>query len=244
MIARIAADLTQSAVSEVQRSHGQRGPQDLDEDETQAALVEAFRTVQGRFVWVPAKGQWVSARAAEALMPAFQRQLTRHPVAHPYDRQVLARMLVELARTDGEVAASEQDLLTDLIEGGMEALAKRPPLTAAELRTTSGGDTRVSLLLTAWTLALVDEDMANAERALLMTWADGLDLRPAQVVWVRNTSQQHVLEEALERMHTWGGHDSYARGQLYALAERLGMTRPEAEEAEAAFQRRSAENDR
>ena len=52
MIARIAADLTQSVVSEVQRNHGQRnhgrrGPQDLDEGETQAALVEAFRTVLG-----------------------------------------------------------------------------------------------------------------------------------------------------------------------------------------------------
>ena len=50
--------------------------------------------------------------------------------------------------------------------------------------------------------------------------------------------------EALERMHTWGGHDSYARGQLYALAERLGMSRREAEEAEAAFQRRNAESNR
>ena len=241
MLARIAADLAGSAVSEVQRQQGPRGSQDLDDDETQAALVEAFRTVQGRFVWVPAQAQWVSTRAAESLMPPFQRQLSQHPVSHPYDRQVLARMLVELARADGTVAAAEQDLLTELIEGGIEDLAQRPPLTAAELRTTSGGDTRVSLLLTAWTLALVDEQMDAQERALLMAWSDGLDLRPAQVVWVRNTAQQHVLEEALERMHPWGGHDSYAREQLYTLAERLGMTRPEAEKAEAAFQRRRAE---
>lgn len=241
LLARIAADLAGSAVHEVQRHRGPQGPRDLDEDETEAALVEAFRTVKGRFVWVPGKGQWVATRAAEALMPPFQRQLTRHPVSHPYDRQVLARMLVELARSDGDVAAAEQDLLTDLIEGGVEELAARPPLTAAELRTTSAGDARVSLLLTAWTLALVDEQMATPERSLLMAWADGMDLRPAQVVWVRNTAQQHVLDEALERMHTWGGHDSYAREQLYALAERLGMTRAEAEKAEAAFQRRHAE---
>lgn len=241
MLARITADLVGSAVTEVQRRQGPGGQDGLDEDETQAALVEAFKTVQGRFVWVPAQGRWVSTRAAEALMPPFQRQLAQHPVSHPYDRQVLARMLVELARADGQLASQEQDLLTELIEGGVEDLAERPPLTGAELGTTSSGDTRVSLLLTAWTLALVDEEMDERERTLLMGWADGLDLRPAQVVWVRNTAQHHVLEEALERMHTWGGHDSYAREQLYDLAQRLGMSRPEAEKAEAAFQRRKAE---
>jgi len=242
VVARMVADLAGSAVTGVQRRQGPQVQAELDDDETKEALVEAFRCIQGRFAWVPGRGQWVSARAAQALLPPFQRQLNEHPVQHPYDREVLARMLVELARADGQLAASEQDLLTELVEGGIEELTQRPPLTEAELRTTTSGDPRVSLLLTAWTLALVDEEMDDRERTLLMAWAEGLDLRPAQVVWVRNTAQDHVLQSALERMHTWGGHDGYARGQLYALAERLGMGRAQAEQAEATFQRRLAES--
>ena len=242
VVARMAADLAGSAMTGVQQQHGQHGTADLDEGETRAALVEAFRCVQGRFAWVPSQGQWVSARAAQALLPPFQQQLNEHPVHHPYDRQVLARMLVELARADGQLATAEQDLLTELVEGGIEELTQRPPLTEAELRTTTSGDPRVTLLLTAWTLALVDEEMDDRERTLLMAWAEGLDLRPAQVVWVRNTAQDHVLQSALERMHSWGGHDGYAREQLYALASRLGMGRAQAEQAEATFQRRLAES--
>ena len=238
---RMAADLAGSAVTEMQRRQGQADAHTLDDGEARLALVEAFRTVQGRFVWVPAQRQWVSVRAAEALVPPFQQQLNRHPVSHPYDRQVLARMLVELAQSDGRVAGPEQDLLTEIVEGGVRELGRRPPLTRAEMGKTSPGDTRTTLLLTAWTLALVDEEMDARERDLLLAWADGLDLRPAQVVWVRSTAQDHVLRSALERMHTWGGHDAYAREQLHALARRLGMTAAQADEAEADFQRRHAE---
>ncbi len=242
IVGRTASDLVYAATNEATRVSHQRADS-LSQDEVQAGIVAAFASVRGRFVWDAERGEWVSASAAAELMSAFQRQLAQHPATHPYDRQVLARMLVEVARADGRVAAEEQTWLTELIgpdQGSLAQLAQRPPLTAAELSQTSHDDVRVSLLTTAWALALVDERFDPGERSLLERWGQGLGLRPAQVAKARDAAAGHLLDEALERMHAWGGHDAHARQELYALAARMGISRQAAEQAEAAFQRRRA----
>ena len=204
-------------------------------------VVGAFLTVQGLFAWEPEGGRWVAASCMAERLPPLQQHLHSHPVTHPYDLEVLARMLWEVARADGSVSQQERDLLTEYTEQAVAHLAARPSLTAAELRETSEGETRLSLLLIAWVIALVDESESNDERSMLFGWSQSLGLGPAQVMWVRSTAQQHVLMESIEKMHTWGGHDVHARDELYALAERIGVSREDAERAEAAYRRRAAE---
>jgi uncharacterized tellurite resistance protein B-like protein len=242
-LGRMASDLVRGAMNEAQRATSQGGQPSLSDEEEREAVVEAFRTVQSRFVWDPSQRAWISARAAADLMSPFQRQLAEHPLTHPYDRQVLARMLVEIARADGKVETEEQTWLTDLLsadQAGLTELARRPPLTASELGATSAGEVRASLLISAWALALVDEHFDEREQTRLQAWSEGLDLRPRQITKIREAAQSFVLDQALERMQNWGGLDAHARDQLYELAARIGMSRKEAEAAEAAFQRRYA----
>ena len=176
-------------------------------------------------------------------MSDFEQLLAAAPIAHPYDRQVMARMLVEIARGDGRLSSEESTWLTEVITpdlGDVHALAARPPLTPAELSSTSQGAVRKSLLVLAWAMALVDEEMADAERALLAHYARGLGLPNAGVETCRKAAQTYILDQAMERMFTWGGHDEYARAQLYGLAERIGMPVHEAQQAEARHLRRKS----
>jgi hypothetical protein len=95
-------------------------------------------------------------------------------------------------------------------------------------------------LLLAHALALVDENLDPVELQALSRFGQGLELSPRDQEEIGQVARTWVLDQALDRMATWGGHDAHAREQLYALAGRLGMSQPQAEQAEARFLRRSA----
>ncbi len=237
---RMASDLAYTAMNEATRT---RSSNSLSRREQDQAVLEAFAAVQGQFIWDPQRAGWVSRDAAQELMSDFDQQLSTHPVQHPYDRLIMARMLVEIARADGVLSSEEQSWLTDLITpdvGSIGDLSQRPPLSAAELGQSSQGGVRDSMLLMAWALALVDEEMDAAEQRALQGFARGLGLSAQREDRVRRIAQGWILDQALDRMFAWGGHDQHARQQLFTLAQRIGMGEREALEAEARFQRRKA----
>ena len=237
---RVASDVARSAMTGL---HQQASGQTLSSREQNDGIVAAFLTVQARFVWDPQRQGWISANAAQEAMSDFERMLAAAPIAHPYDRHIMARMLVEIARGDGRLSSEESSWLTEVItpdQGGVHDIASRPPLTAAELGSTSQGPVRESLLVLAWAMALVDEEMAAAEKVLLDHFAAGLRMPAARVTVCRKAAQTYILDQAMDRMFAWGGHDEYARAQLYGLAERIGMPVAEAQEAEARHLRRRA----
>jgi hypothetical protein len=238
MVGRVASDVARSAVHSATQGTTSNS---LSAAEQRDATLEAFKKVSSRFVWDSTRGHWISSKAAAELLSPFERQLGEHPVSHNYDRSVLARMLVEIARADGRLSNEENTWLTDFISadlGSVRDLAARPPLTAAELGEASAGGVRQTMLMVAWTLALADEDFADAEQSLLQGFSQGLRLSSSQIQAARAAAQGYILDQVLERMFTWGGHDSTARQQLMALAGRLGMSQQEAQVAEARYQRR------
>jgi hypothetical protein len=240
MAGRVASDVARSAMSGLQQH---TSAQTLSSREQSEGVLAAFMSVQSRFVWDPQRQCWIAAVAAAEAMSDFERMLAAAPIAHPYDRHIMSRMLVEVAGGDGRLSSEESSWLTEVLSpdlGGVHDIASRPPLTAAELGSTSQGAVRESLLVLAWAMALVDEDMAAAEKALLDGFAVGLGLPSARVTACRKAAQTYILDQAMERMFAWGGHDEYARAQLYGLAERIGMPVEEAQQAEARHLRRRA----
>lgn len=235
---RVASDVARSAMTGVQQ---QASSQNLSRAEQQQAVLDAFLTVATQFVWDESRQSWISQSAAAEAMSDFERMLAEAPIQHPYDRMVMARMLVEIARGDGRLSSEESSWLTEVITpdlGDVHALAARPPLTGAELSSTSPGGVRRSLLVLAWAMALVDEEMAAAEKVLLDHFAAGLGLPGRDVEACRKAAQTYILDQAMDRMFAWGGHDEYARAQLYGLAQRIGMPVEEAQAAEALHLRR------
>jgi tellurite resistance protein len=238
-LGRLVAELARSVVGELERN---RGPEALSNAELERAAVVAFQTVSARFAWDDRGGRWVALDAARELLSELEHRLASDPVNHPYDLSVLARMMVEVARADGAVSGEEASWLTDYIaasEGSIEGTAARPPLTGAELLETSP-EVRENLLMLAWAVALADEQLEAPERHRLESFAQLLRLPPDAAEGAAAAARAYVLEQALERMVTWGGHDAHARDQLMAMAENIGVSREEAERAEARALRRKA----
>ncbi len=237
LVGRVASDVARQAVYSAAQTPSQNT---LSSAEQQEAVLAAFAKVSSRFIWDSARGHWISAQAAKTLLSPFEQQLSASPISSGYDRAVLARMLVEVARADGRLAREESSMLTDLIPadlGAISELSARPPLTPAELGEVSAS-VRQTMLMLAWSLALVDEEFSSAEEQYLQRAAQGMRLTSAQARSARDAAQGYILDQALERMFTWGGHDDYARRELLALAKRIGMSESEAQVAEARYQKR------
>ncbi len=241
-VGRMAGHMADAALRQAtNQATRSSSPSRLSSKEKQQAAVEAFKTVVSQFAWDEPNGRWISLQAAKELMSPFQQQLAEGPVEHPYDKSVLARMLVEVASADGSLAEAERSFLMDFLDpelGSVDSLAMRPPLTTAELSQSSQGAVRGSMLMLAWVLSLSDEAFDPAEQQKLSHFAQGLGIDRAQHDKLLAAAQGFLLEAALDRMITWGGHDQHARGELMAMAQRIGMSPAQAEQVEAAFQRR------
>ena len=237
---RMAGDMASAVVNSAPvGSTG--GPAALNDKEQRAAAVEAFRSVSAQFMWDDKHARWISAHAAEELMSPFERQLAAAPVSNAYDRSIMARMLVEIAGADGHIAEEERGFLMEFLDsdlGDVESLSSRPQLTSAELDETSRGAPRDTMLMLAWVLAISDEDFDAAEQERLDQFADSLGVRGSRKNEVRKMAQGYILDQALDRIFSWGGHDEHGRKELMALADRIGMERRDAAGAEARFQTR------
>ena len=240
MFGRIASDLARQTVNHT--SNNVRNS--LSQKEKEQAILQAFQSVSKQFAWDNKNMRWIAANAIQDVLSGFDLQRQQHPVSHPYDLQILARMLVEVAMADGILAPEEKEWLTSLLDprlGTIDSIARNPKLTAAELSQTSVGGVRETMLMVAWTLALCDEDFAEEERALLMEFVTGLQLSSQQVGTIQYNAQSYILEQAMEYMYSNNGGDAFARQSILQMATKLGMTQRQALEIEAKTQRRRAQ---
>jgi hypothetical protein len=130
----VARQTMYSASSTVQNS--------LSSKEKDQAILAAFQTVAKNFTWEQSSARWISSQGIQETLSPFEQQQRQFPVQHPYDLQVLSRMLVEVAMSDGTIAKEESDWLTNMlnpVNGSLESLTQRPALSGAETQPSYSG---------------------------------------------------------------------------------------------------------
>ncbi len=220
---------------------GEAVSSDYSEEAKRAATVEAFEAVQTQFVWEAKSGTWMSVEAAGADWTEFAKQLFDGPVVEDADCDVLARMLVEIANADGRLAEEEKIFLNEFLVpnfGTVETLSNKPALSADELGATSAGRVRDTMLMLAWALALVDEDLDSREEARLGELADGLGLGPNLVLELKRFAQEHVIDQALEVAYRGGQRDDGRYAEVQTLAKKIKLRSTNVERVEQRLRKR------
>jgi len=238
MAGRIAGDAASSAMQGAMQ--GNRAS--FSDDEKRAAVVEAFESVSSQFVWDSAQSRWISAGAAGDVLPEFTAQLSQAPVTQPYDQGVLARMLTEVAMADGQLDTEEMQFLSQFVPpqlGSIEELAKRPPLSTAELAETSRGPARETMLMIAWGLACADKVLAEAEARKLAGLAQGLGIAEGRVQELMRYAQEFVVDQAMYSVYASGSPDPSIRQEVYQLGQQLGLDPTSVERVEIRFRKRN-----
>lgn len=229
---RVGQDVAREVIKDA--SHSVR----YSDDELEAAAVLAFERVVDKFRWDG--NRWV-ASSVEDPDSAFDQQLGAAPITTQYDKGVLARMLVEVAKADRELKSQEEDFLCEFIEpelGTVAELAKLADLTPVELEETSEGAVRESMLMLAWTLALCDEDLAVGELSRLRTLAKGLGVSDARAEQLQGHAQVFLVDKALGRVYASGSRDAAALSKVMALAKTIGLDATAAERADVRYRKR------
>lgn len=209
------------------------------DDARRDALFRAFQSVMHRFAWDGSREQWVAIHEVRGLGNELQRQLKLAPVESGRDRDVLERMMLDVATVDEEVSGDEADVLLgfidrDALNQRLGSAARR--LSQADLRQTSDdAQTRETLFMLAMTVAFADHHFDEAESDRVEFFGKGLGISEHRQEELLEAGKRFFLEQYLVRRFAESETlDEQAREDLVDLAEHIGY---DEDGAELAFER-------
>src|SRR5690554_5473880 len=130
-IAGYTASVSAAAVavdSALDRAEGSNAPKlslPLSPDEREDAIYRAFERVMHLFAWDPRAEEWVIVHETQGLNAELQRQLKLAPLESHEDRQLMVRMLLDVATVDGKLNEPEREVLLDFVDRS-QATGTRP----------------------------------------------------------------------------------------------------------------------
>ncbi len=214
---------------------------ELTEEQKQAAVVEAFKKVQNKFVWDDDNTQWILADVVAKATAPFVKQLETNPVTEKYDQGVMARMLVEIAAADGDLESEEKLFVLEFIPEGMgtvDEVAAKAPLTNAELEETEES-ARDTMLMVAYAVALTDEDLEDEEIERLNQFAEGLAITEERAKEIKAMAQEYIIDQTLSELYGENAAESEITSAVNDLAPKIGMTAEEGHRALVQYKKRN-----
>lgn len=194
----------------------------------EAAVVEAFKRVQREFTRNPVSGKWSETE----LVSDFSKQLLDYPINGDYDKKILARMLMEIARVDGQVSEEEEEIL-DLFVNRHEIHRDtylQESLNYAELEGCSP-KAKGSLFMLAATMVLSDKIIDQNEKGLLAHYANGLSIERNEANSYILLAKKFIVENALPYLA--------GRAALHEFANQIKLSTLEADRLMVEYNKRN-----
>ncbi len=168
----------------------------------------------------------------------FDTVLRLHPPASDHDRNLLARLLVDLARVDGGFDAKENQHLAGLLPPEqLQRLVAQPPLSGPELAAVSAA-ARPGVAMLAYATAFADGRLQHAEKDLLRQLEAALQLPADQTAYLRKVARGAIIERLLQQIYA-DGHKSVDEAiELEKLAIELDIASERLRQLDSAFRQR------
>jgi len=194
----------------------------------QAAVVQAFEKISIELAYEG--GKWRLATE----FSEFEKLMKRNPLTKAYDRKILARMLVEMARADGSIEPEEKaffdDFLTDET-GKLGELVRSPAISVVECEEVSKeGKENVFMIVAA--VALTDNEFADEEKLKLEEYSQMFEFTDMKQEELLRYAQDYTIESWIR------GNGKMSRDDVYAFADKIGMDRGEAERTQIRIEKR------
>lgn len=235
MLGRIGSTVVRSTASNIETP----GQHNFSESDIQDAIAKSFRRVSRNFT-IKSQNQRVSARdkrlnkqdrrAAAADTRAsrneelsFQDHLAAHPISNLFEQDILSRILVSIAGADGKITEDERNLITEMLPkqiGSIQDIAGRGDISSVEAEEVDEG-VKKSILLLAWSVALVDFDLSPSENTKLNDYASlfGFDFNHS-AAFAKLAKYETMASVMSPYM---------SKSDLYEAADGLDLNRDEAE---------------
>ena len=145
----------------------------------------------------------------------FERLVARNPVSNNFEKDVLARMLVEVAKADGGISNDEEEFLKEFIPN-YDQITSKPLLNPIECEEV-GRNSKMTIFTTAWVIALVDLEINPLEIAKLDQFADWFGLSDKNYDEAVRMAKSYILEQSLSPSSS--NEDAITAGKLLELSD-------------------------
>lgn len=194
----------------------------------EGGVIKAFESIMAELAFDG--GKWRLAKEYSE----FEKMIKRNPIVKPFDKKVLARMLVEMARADGNIAKEEKDFFEGFLTeetGNLGSLMRAPSVSLVECEEVSPEAKENVFMLTA-AVALADDEFADDEKIKLDDYAQMLGFNDIKTAELLRLAQDYTVENAIK------SRGKMSRDEIYAFADQIGMERGEAERAMIRLEKR------
>ncbi len=195
------------------------------------AVVGAFERVSFNFYYDEETSSWKIARR----LSEFERRIKAAPVSDPYDKKTLARLLIEMAKADGQIAQEEKEFFQEFLDddtGTFAELMRSPTLSRVELEEVSDAAKENVFMITV-AVALADKEFDKSEEDKLAEYAEMMSMDDRKKEELIKIAQDYTIESAIQLS------GEMSRDEIYSFADRIGMAREEAERAQIRFEKRT-----
>ena len=145
----------------------------------------------------------------------FEKLVARSPISNSFEKEVLARMLVEIAKADGGISSDEEEFLKEFIPS-YDQITSKPLLNPIECEEVSR-NSKMTMFTTAWVVALVDLEINPLEIAKLDEFADWFGLSDKNYDEAVRMAKSYILEQSLSSSSS--NEDAITAGKLLELSE-------------------------
>ena len=153
----------------------------------------------------------------------FQGQLKKHPISNLFEQDILSRILVSVAGSDGQISEDERNLIIEMLPkkiGSISDIASRGDISSVEAEEIDSG-VKKSILLLAWSVALVDFDLDAKESRKLNEYASLFNFDHHEAKSICDMAKYETLSSVM---------DPYmAKSDLFDAANGIEIEEAEAE---------------
>ncbi len=196
----------------------------------EAAVVAAFETITPELIFVETTDKWRLATE----FSEFEKRIKKKPLTQLYDKKIMSRMLVEMARADGKIEEKERLFFDNFLNdetGRLSDLIRASYLTAADCEQVSK-EGRPTVFMIVAAVALTDHDFDKEEQEKLARFAKMFGFDSAKQEKILRIAQDYTIEVLLKSKGK-----KISKEALHELADKIGMERHLAERTQARLRR-------
>ncbi|WP_052597503.1 hypothetical protein [Aureispira sp. CCB-QB1] len=196
--------------------------------ELEAAVVRAFESILDEIVYIETTGKWRLATH----FSEFEVYIRQHPLTENYDKKIMSRMLVEMARADGRIEQEERLFFSHFLNnemGKLSDLITAPYLTKSDCQKVSLHG-RLTIFVIVAAVALTDNQFQIEEQEKLSRFAEIFELTAEQEKELFRMAQDYTLEIKLKVTGK-----ALSIEALHEFADKIAMECQRAEQIQAKF---------
>lgn len=235
MLGRIGSSVVRSSVSGV----GSPGQSNHNQTDINDAIAKSFRRVSRNFKANSANAR-VSGRERRQTQTerrgrqseralsrndelSFQDHLAKYPIKNLFEQDILSKILVGVAQADGKIMEDERNFIQEVLPaklGTIQDIAGRGEVSAVEAEELNN-ETKKSILLLGWAVALVDFDLSPGESRKLNEYGSLFGFSHADIDQISNLAKYETLVSVMDPL--------MPKSNLYDAASGIGLDQAEAE---------------